>query len=83
MAQDGRHVPPPKDEHVDGAAALAGVRDAAQGGEETSLTVTALLAVTLLIVAVPPQVVMTSLFTRQLSDELTEFSYHAEVMIIK
>ena len=26
---------------------------------------------------------MTSLFTRQLSDELTEFSYHAEVMMIK
>ena len=24
---------------------------------------------------------MTSLFTRQLSDELTEFSYHAEVMM--
>jgi len=29
--------------------------------------------------ATPLKVVMTSLFTRQLSDELTEFSYHAEV----
>jgi len=30
----------------------------------------------------PLTVVMTSLFTRQLSDELTEFSYHAEVAML-